>query len=127
MISRACIVKWVTKSNRPANIVDNLELQNIIAAGWPNAIIPSVSTVGRDINFSFPKCHEKIGKMLQVSIVLGHSRPPLQGMINLLYRNIQDTFISQPILGHHPTIGPLLHGQSISSTKVKCLDSCWTL
>ena len=63
----AYIVKWVTKSNHPANIVNNAELQNITTARRPHTIIPFVSTISRDITASFAKCCEKIGKMLKVS------------------------------------------------------------
>lgn len=62
----ACIVKWVTESNRPANIVSDAELQNIFTAGRPHAVVPSVSTVTRDVHASFANCREKIGKLLKV-------------------------------------------------------------
>ena len=80
MTPSACIVKWVMESNQPANIVNDAELQNIFTAGQPHAIIPSVSTVTRDVNASFTKCHEKIGKLLQVSTKL----PLFAGTINRL-------------------------------------------
>jgi hypothetical protein len=67
MTSSACIVKWVTVNNRPAIIVNDIELNNLLTAGRPHAIIPSASTVKRDINASFAKSREKIGKLLQVS------------------------------------------------------------
>lgn len=62
---RACIVKWVSECNRPANIVKDAELLHLLIAGRPHAIIPSVSTVTRDITASFPKCREKIGTLLK--------------------------------------------------------------
>jgi hypothetical protein len=52
MTSRAYIVKQVTKNNCPASIVNNTELHDLLIAGRPHAIIPSVSTVTRDINAS---------------------------------------------------------------------------
>ncbi|HEX4019504.1 MAG TPA: hypothetical protein VHX63_00025 [Acidobacteriaceae bacterium] len=67
MTFRACIVKWVTENNRPASIVGDSELGIIMTAGRPNATVPSVSTVIRDINASFAKSREKIGKLLKVS------------------------------------------------------------
>jgi hypothetical protein len=70
----ASIVKWVTESNRPANIVNDAELQIIFTAGRPHATIPSVSTVTRDVNASFTKCREKIGKLLKVSTKSSLSR-----------------------------------------------------
>lgn len=70
MMRSASIVKWVTESNRPANIVNDAKLQNIMTAGRPHTIIPSVSTVSQDINALFAKCHDKIGKMLKVSAKL---------------------------------------------------------
>ena len=69
----AYLVKWVTVNNRPASIVNDIELHNLLTAGWPHAIIPSVSTVTRDINASFAKCREKIGTLLKVRAKL----PPL--------------------------------------------------
>jgi hypothetical protein len=67
MTFRACIVKWVTENNRPASIVGDSELGIIMTAGRPNATVPSISTVIRDINASFAKSREKIGKLLKVS------------------------------------------------------------
>jgi hypothetical protein len=67
MISSASIVKWVTVNNRPASIVNDTELHNLLTAGRPHATIPSASTVKRDINASFANCREKIGKLLKVS------------------------------------------------------------
>jgi len=67
---RGCIVKWVTESNRPASIIEDIELHTMMTAGRPHAVIPSVSTVRRDIKVSFVKCREKIGKLLKVCVKL---------------------------------------------------------
>jgi hypothetical protein len=66
MKSRACIVKWVTENSRPVYIVKDREVQTLVTAGRPHAVVPSPSTVRRDINMSFVKCREKVGKLLKV-------------------------------------------------------------
>jgi hypothetical protein len=63
----ARVVKWVTENNRPANIVNDPELRNLLSAGRPHISIPSPSTVSRDINASFVKCRERVSKLLRVS------------------------------------------------------------
>src|SRR6266849_8820059 len=52
----------------------DIELNTIITAGRPHAIIPSVSTIRQDINVSFVKCREKISKLLKVC-----ARPSVSG------------------------------------------------
>jgi len=68
MMPSTSIVKWVTESNRPANVINDAKLQNIMTAGQPHTIVPSVSTISQDINASFAKCHKN--KMLKVSAKL---------------------------------------------------------
>lgn len=118
----ACIVKWVTKNNRPASIVNDTELRELLTAGRPHATIPSVSTVTRDITASFAKCCEKIGKMLKVSA----KSPLYRSQLTSYDRTIPDAFTLQLMLGRLPTIGPSSHGQYIFSTKVRCSRSSWT-
>jgi hypothetical protein len=64
---RARIVKWVTENNRPANIVNDRELQELLTAGRPHIKLPSRQTVSRDVNACFRKCRERITQLLQVS------------------------------------------------------------
>ena len=63
----AHIVRWVTESNRPRNIVNDREFEVLMKAGRPGTTLPSVSTVGRDINAAFERCRERIDKLLKVS------------------------------------------------------------
>jgi hypothetical protein len=52
----AHLVKWVTENNRPANIINDCELQDLLTAGRPSVELPSNQTISRDINASFEKC-----------------------------------------------------------------------
>jgi hypothetical protein len=61
----AHLVKWVTENNRPVNIINDRELQNLLTAGWPGVNLPSNRTISRDINASFLKCHDRVAKLLQ--------------------------------------------------------------
>ena len=64
-VCRAHIVKWVTESNRPANIINDRELKELLTAGQPKLEIPSASTVARDIKLSFERCKGRIAKLLR--------------------------------------------------------------
>jgi len=97
----ARVVKWVTENNRPANIVNDPELRNLLSAGRPHISIPSPSTVSRDINASFLKCRERVAKLL-------HVMPFTCILCNLIelmqtFRSTPDVCTSQPMLGRHPT------------------------
>jgi hypothetical protein len=65
---RAHIVKWVVESNRPAKIIDDRELRELLSAGRPTLAIPSSTTISRDIKICFEKCQEQIGKLLHVCL-----------------------------------------------------------
>ena len=58
------LVQWVTKNNRPANIINNHELQNPLTAGQPNIELPSNGTVLQDIHTSFLKYQDHVAKLL---------------------------------------------------------------
>ena len=62
----AHLVKWVTESNRPVNIVDDREL---LSAGRPQLEIPSRDILSRKIHLAFSKASERIGKLLRVSFL----------------------------------------------------------
>ena len=66
----AHLVKWVTESNRPVNIVDDRELRELLSAGRPQLEIPSRDTLSRKIHLAFEKASERIGKLLRVSFFL---------------------------------------------------------
>lgn len=61
----AHLVKWVTENNRPANIINDRELRELLVAGRPNMVLPSNTTISRDIKASFEKCRERVAKLLQ--------------------------------------------------------------
>ena len=62
---RARVVKWVTKSHRPAAIIEDPDLVELLTAGHPQMSLPSQSTVARDVATSFEKCQARISKLLQ--------------------------------------------------------------
>jgi hypothetical protein len=64
---RAHIVRWVTESNRPRHIVNDREFEVLMKAGRPGTTLPSVLTVGRDVNAAFERCRDRIDKLLKVS------------------------------------------------------------
>jgi hypothetical protein len=61
----AHLVKWITENNRPANIINDRELRDLLTTGWPNIELPSNNTIFRDIKASFEKCQDRITKLLQ--------------------------------------------------------------
>ena len=65
VLSRARLVKWVTENNRPMNIVNDRELEELLTAGRPHIKVPSAATVSRDVKACFKKCCERIGKLLK--------------------------------------------------------------
>src|SRR5882762_572329 len=62
--SSAHIVKWVTKNNRPANIVKDRELCKLLTVGHPHIELPSPDIISRNIKASFNKCQERIATLL---------------------------------------------------------------
>ena len=62
----AHIIKWVTESNRPANVMHDRELRELLSAGRPTIDLPSGQTVSRDIKACYSKCQARIDKLLQV-------------------------------------------------------------
>ena len=60
----AHLVKWITENNRPANIINDRELRELLTAGRPSVDLPSNKTISRDINASFEKCRARITKLL---------------------------------------------------------------
>ena len=64
-LDRAEIVRWVSESKRPFNIVNDCGFQNLMKMGRPEYYIPSPSTVSRDVKKVFVNVHKRIAKMLQ--------------------------------------------------------------
>ncbi|KDQ51819.1 hypothetical protein JAAARDRAFT_139766, partial [Jaapia argillacea MUCL 33604] len=52
----AHLIKWLTESNQPANILNNCEFHELMTAGHPNLSLPSPRTVSHDIHTAFEKC-----------------------------------------------------------------------
>jgi len=65
ILDSAEIVKWVAKSMRPFNIVEDNGFKILMKTGRPEYYIPSRCTVARDVNHVFTKTRARIAKMLQ--------------------------------------------------------------
>ena len=61
----AHLVKWLTENNRPINIINDRELQNLLTAGHPSIQLPTNPVILNDIHASFEKCRERIAKLLR--------------------------------------------------------------
>ena len=66
-LCRAEIVRWVSESKWPFQIVKDHGFQNLMKTGRPEYHIPSVETVSRDARSIFVNVCKRIAKMLQVS------------------------------------------------------------
>jgi hypothetical protein len=65
MYVSAHLAKWVAESNRPASIVTDPELVNLLTTGHPHLKVPSPNTVRRDIKAAYLRCRERISKVLR--------------------------------------------------------------
>jgi hypothetical protein len=63
--NRAEIVRWVSESKRPFNIVNDRGFQCLMKTGRPEYYIPSPSTVSQDVKQVFVNVRKHIAKMLQ--------------------------------------------------------------
>jgi hypothetical protein len=63
--ARAEIVRWVSESKRPFNIVKDRGFQSLMKTGRPNYYIPSPTTVSRDVKRVFANVRRRIASMLQ--------------------------------------------------------------
>jgi hypothetical protein len=66
---RAEIVRWVSESKRPFQIVKDRGFQSLMKTGRPEYHIPSPETVSRDVRNVFVNVRKRIAKMLKVSSV----------------------------------------------------------
>jgi hypothetical protein len=62
---RAHIAKWVAESNRPATIVSDPELVDLLTTGHPHLKVPSPNTVRRDVKAAYEKSRQHIIKLLK--------------------------------------------------------------
>ncbi|KAJ7697116.1 hypothetical protein B0H16DRAFT_1220698, partial [Mycena metata] len=63
--TRANIVRWITESNRPANIVKDQGFETLMKTGRPSTTLPSPRQVSRDIHASFNLSKDRIATLLQ--------------------------------------------------------------
>lgn len=63
---RAEIVKWVSESMRPFNVVEDDGFKTLMKTGRPEYYLPSRRTVARDVRQVFKRTRKRIAKMLQV-------------------------------------------------------------
>jgi hypothetical protein len=61
------LVRWVLKSLRPFDIVDDDGFQCLMKTGRPGYYLPSPKTVSRDVKTVFAKTRIRIAKLLRVS------------------------------------------------------------
>jgi hypothetical protein len=69
--SKAEIVRWVSESMRPFEIVEDRGFQCLMKTGWPEYYIPSRTTVSRDVKQVFANTQKRIATMLKVSTSVG--------------------------------------------------------
>ncbi|TFY69264.1 hypothetical protein EVJ58_g529 [Rhodofomes roseus] len=63
--TRAEIVRWVSESMRPFNIVKDRGFNCLIKTGRPEYKLPSPTTVGRDVRKVFEHVRERVARWLQ--------------------------------------------------------------
>jgi hypothetical protein len=64
---RAEIVRWVTESVRPFEIVKDQGWQSLMKTGRPGYWTPSPKTVAHDVRQVFVRSRQQIANMLEVS------------------------------------------------------------
>jgi hypothetical protein len=69
--SKAEIVRWVSESMRPFEIVEDRGFQCLMKTGRPEYYIPSRTTVSRDVKQVFANTRKRIATMLKVSTSVG--------------------------------------------------------
>jgi len=65
MYTSAHIAKWVAESNRPATVISDPELINLLTTGHPHLKVLSLNTVQHDIKAAYKRCCQCITKLLQ--------------------------------------------------------------
>ncbi|TFY78228.1 hypothetical protein EWM64_g5785 [Hericium alpestre] len=65
METRAEIVRWVSESLRPFNIVDDACFKSLMKTGRPGYQLPSPRTVSCDVKLVFARARNRMAKMLQ--------------------------------------------------------------
>jgi hypothetical protein len=62
---RAEVVRWVSESLRPFDVVKDRGFLSLMKTGRPEYYLPSPSTVSQDVKLVFARTHQRIAKMLQ--------------------------------------------------------------
>lgn len=65
---RSEIVRWVSESLRPFDIVKDRGFQSLMKTGRPEYYLPSPSTVSRDVRLIYARTRKHVAKMLRVSL-----------------------------------------------------------
>lgn len=70
MCRRAEIVRWVSESLRPFEVVKDRGFQSLMKTGRPEYYLPSPTTISHDVRLMFARTQKRIAKMLQVSQIM---------------------------------------------------------
>jgi hypothetical protein len=60
-------VRWVTENVRPFKVVSDRAFVSLMKTGRPNLVLPSPTTVGRDVRNVFLNARRRFAIYLQVS------------------------------------------------------------
>ena len=69
LLCRAAVVRWVSESLRPFQIVNDRGFQILMKTGRPEYYLPSPKTVSRDVRLVFLNVRKRMAKMMQVSVL----------------------------------------------------------
>ena len=123
IIDSAEIVRWVSESKRPFEIVNDWGFQSLMKTGRPDYQIPSAITVSRDVKKVFMRIRKQIAKMLQVkSVLLGQ----LIYLNDLPCRSMKELSVLLRMPGHRPIIRHTSLSQYTLNTKV-FLSRCFSI
>lgn len=61
------MVRWVSESMQPFNIVEDRGFRMLMKTGQPEYYLPSRFTVSRDVKEVFIKVRKRVAQMLQAS------------------------------------------------------------
>jgi len=69
---RAEIVRWVSESLCPFDIITDRGFQSLMKTGRPGYYLPHPTTVSRDVRLVFARTRKRVAMMLQVSLQINH-------------------------------------------------------
>ena len=99
---RAEIVRWVSESKRPFEIVNDRGFQSLMKTGRPGYRLPSPPTVSRDVKSVFVKVRKRIAKTLQVGINAYYYTTSTENSLALT-RNTTEPSALRQMLGRRQT------------------------